>query len=57
MEGAGLMVAMDIVVPDNQVDPEQGHSIFLAIQNFGLAERKATAIAQNVVPMVDTFSP
>lgn len=57
MEGVGLMVVMDQVVPDNQVDLEQDHRVVLAVQKFGLAERKATAAAQKVFLVVDTFSP
>ena len=51
------MVAMDQVVPDNQVDPEEDFSVVLITQNFGHTEHVAAIVVQQVVPMVGRFSP
>ena len=57
VEEVGPMVGMGQVASEDQVEPAKQQRVDLVVQNLGLVERKAGAVAQKVVLVVDIFSP
>ena len=53
MGKVGLMVAMDQVVPDNQVDSEEDRRVVLVAQYLGHTKHAAMMEVQQVVPVMD----